>query len=114
MLRLCAVLLALSTPSVSSAQSTRGKTEKPPGVDAALYQALEWRNIGPFRGGRVTAVAGVPSKPWTFFFGSTGGGVWTTEDAGLTWRNVLVIQSSDRIPRLDGPAVLALLRYLLL
>jgi photosystem II stability/assembly factor-like uncharacterized protein len=36
----------------------------------------------------VTAVAGVPGKPWTFFFGSTGGGVWTTEDAGVTWRNV--------------------------
>jgi len=66
--RLSTVFLgvALSLARVSSAQTPRGKTEPPKGVDAALYQALEWRNIGPFRGGRVTAVAGVPSKPWTF------------------------------------------------
>jgi photosystem II stability/assembly factor-like uncharacterized protein len=82
---LCVVSLLAS---ISSAQTPRGKTAVPKGVDAALFQALEWRNIGPFRGGRVTAVAGVPDRPWTFFFGSTGGGVWTTEDAGTTWRNV--------------------------
>jgi len=49
---------------------------------------MTWRNIGPFRGGRVTAVAGVAQDPFTYYFGSTGGGVWKTEDAGNTWRNV--------------------------
>lgn len=58
------------------------------GVDPALYQALEWRNIGPFRAGRTTAVAGVPGQPTTFYIGSSGGGVWKSVDAGTSWRNV--------------------------
>ena len=53
-----------------------------------LYQALRWRCIGPYRGGRVTAVVGVKDKPLVFYMGATGGGVWKTEDAGLTWRNI--------------------------
>src|SRR6185437_14648174 len=57
-------------------------------VNPALYQALKWRNIGPFRAGRTTAVAGVAADPTTFYIGSSGGGVWKTADAGLTWRNV--------------------------
>ncbi|HWE46133.1 MAG TPA: hypothetical protein VG407_08895 [Caulobacteraceae bacterium] len=50
--------------------------------------ALAWRNIGPFRGGRATAVAGIASEPFTFFMGAAGGGVWETTDAGVTWSNV--------------------------
>jgi photosystem II stability/assembly factor-like uncharacterized protein len=49
---------------------------------------LEWRNAGPFRGGRVGAVAGDPRDRNTFYFGSTGGGVWKTGDGGLYWENV--------------------------
>ncbi len=49
----------------------------------------QWRLIGPFRGGRVLAVTGVPGKPSTFYFGSVGGGVFKTEDAGTVWRPVL-------------------------
>ncbi|MFQ5674272.1 MAG: WD40/YVTN/BNR-like repeat-containing protein, partial [bacterium] len=56
--------------------------------DPALYQAMQWRNIGPFRGGRSTAVAGVPEDPLTYYFGSTGGGVWKTEDGGVSWKNI--------------------------
>ncbi|MBX6351646.1 MAG: glycosyl hydrolase, partial [Clostridia bacterium] len=52
------------------------------------YGSLEWRNIGPFRGGRVVAVAGHPTERMTFFMGSTGGGVWKTTNGGTTWRNV--------------------------
>ncbi len=52
------------------------------------FSSLEYRNVGPYRGGRVTAVAGVPSKPSTFFLGATGGGVWKTEDYGTSWLNV--------------------------
>ncbi len=56
--------------------------------DSTLFQALNYRLIGPFRGGRCTAVAGVPDKPLTFFMGTTGGGVWKTEDGGGSWKNI--------------------------
>ena len=56
--------------------------------DTALYSGLEWRSIGPYRGGRSCAVTGVPGKPDLFYFGATGGGVWKTEDAGRTWKNI--------------------------
>jgi hypothetical protein len=47
-----------------------------------FFDRLEWRNAGPYRGGRVAAVAGDPRERNTFYFGSTGGGVWKTMDAG--------------------------------
>lgn len=56
--------------------------------DEALFNAMKWRCIGPFRGGRSTAVTGIASKPYTYFFGGTGGGVWKTEDGGMSWTNV--------------------------
>jgi photosystem II stability/assembly factor-like uncharacterized protein len=56
--------------------------------DQKLYQALEWRSIGPYRGGRSAAVTGVPGKANLFYFGATGGGVWRTTDAGNTWENI--------------------------
>jgi photosystem II stability/assembly factor-like uncharacterized protein len=56
-----------------------------PAADAALLQPLEWRSIGPFRGGRVLAVTGVPGEPEHFYFGAVNGGVWETRNAGRTW-----------------------------
>ncbi len=53
-----------------------------------LFESLEYRMVGPHRGGRVTAVAGTKHKPYTFYFGSTGGGVWKTTDAGESWTNL--------------------------
>src|SRR5512135_2553046 len=50
-----------------------------------LYSGMRWRLVGPFRGGRSIAVAGVPSQPNVFYFGSVGGGVWKTANAGQTW-----------------------------
>ncbi|MEQ9442242.1 MAG: glycosyl hydrolase [Cyclobacteriaceae bacterium] len=61
---------------------------KPAAYDSSLFQALEYRLIGPFRGGRCTAVTGVPGQPLTFFMGTTGGGVWKTEDGGGLWQNI--------------------------
>ncbi|HEX8169759.1 MAG TPA: glycosyl hydrolase [Thermoanaerobaculia bacterium] len=56
--------------------------------DPALYKSLQWREVGPYRGGRSAAVEGIASQPKTYYFGSTGGGVWKTTDAGETWKNV--------------------------
>jgi photosystem II stability/assembly factor-like uncharacterized protein len=53
-----------------------------------VYGMLSYRNIGPFRGGRSCAVVGVDSKPNTFYFGATGGGVWKSEDGGRAWKNI--------------------------
>ena len=52
------------------------------------FSALQYRELGPYRGGRVTTVAGIASLPGTFYFGATGGGVWKTEDYGQSWRNI--------------------------
>ena len=57
-------------------------------VSSLFSKALQWRLVGPFRGGRVTAVAGHADQPNVYYMGATGGGVWKTEDAGETWRNV--------------------------
>ena len=54
-------------------------------LPGSLYSGLHWRLIGPFRAGRVIAVAGVPGHPARFYFGAVGGGVWETNDAGRTW-----------------------------
>ncbi|HSG81121.1 MAG TPA: glycosyl hydrolase, partial [Gemmatimonadota bacterium] len=70
-----ALSLALTVPGVGQTQT----------YDESLYGALQWRSIGPHRGGRVTAVAGVPSQPYVYYMGATGGGVWKTEDGGMTW-----------------------------
>jgi len=54
-------------------------------IPESAYAALRWRLIGPHRGGRVLAVAGVPGDPATFYFGAVDGGVWRTTNAGVTW-----------------------------
>ena len=57
-------------------------------VDPARFESLKWREAGPYRGGRVAAVAGIRGDRNTYYFGATGGGVWKTVDAGRTWTNV--------------------------
>ncbi|EKB47528.1 plant photosystem II stability/assembly factor-like protein [Cecembia lonarensis LW9] len=56
--------------------------------DEKLYDAVQWRLVGPHRGGRSAAVSGVAGDRNTFYFGATGGGVWKTTDGGITWANV--------------------------
>ena len=68
-------------PSTSADESPGSATE-------GLLDAMRFRCIGPPRGGRVVAVAGDPSEPARFYFGAVAGGVWKSEDAGLTWVNV--------------------------
>jgi photosystem II stability/assembly factor-like uncharacterized protein len=62
--------------------------DTPKQVDPKLFQELRWRSIGPFRGGRALAVTGVRGQPDVYFFGSVGGGVWKTNDAGRTWKPI--------------------------
>ena len=57
-------------------------------IDPRLLGSLQWRCVGPFRGGRVVAVAGHPTEPATFYFGGCAGGVWKTTDGGAYWENV--------------------------
>src|SRR5881296_1196125 len=78
-------ILLLATPAVAQRRTAPASPVPAPAFDTTLYNALEWREIGPFRGGRVTAVAGHADEPLTYYFGGTGGGVWKTTDGGLTW-----------------------------
>src|SRR5512146_2821137 len=52
----------------------------------ALFSGMRWRGIGPYRGGRVIAVTGVPGQPGVFYHGMVSGGVWKTTDAGASWK----------------------------
>ena len=74
--RLAAPLLMLAAPVFAAP------------INPSLFQDLRWRLIGPFRGGRVLAVSGVPGEPDHFYFGSVNGGVWETVNAGRTWRPI--------------------------
>ena len=65
--------------------SASALAEESSDVDDSLLQSLEWREVGPYRGGRSAAVAGIPSQRDVYYFGATGGGVWKTADAGKTW-----------------------------
>src|SRR5688500_13232215 len=57
-------------------------------VPLNAYKDLKWRSVGATRGGRVTAYSGVRQQPHTFYFGGVGGGVWKTDDAGITWNPI--------------------------
>ncbi len=70
-------LLCLAPPS--RAQSV------PSGLDSRFYDTLEWRNIGPDRGGRSLTATGSPGRPNEYYFGATGGGLWKTVDGGTNW-----------------------------
>jgi photosystem II stability/assembly factor-like uncharacterized protein len=69
------------------ALATTAQPAAPP-AGPQLDGALRWRSIGPYRGGRVTAVAGVARQPSVYYMGATGGGVWKTDDGGATWTNI--------------------------
>src|ERR1700746_263660 len=57
-------------------------------IDPGLFSAMRWRQVGPFRGGRVLAVTGVPGEPNVFYFGAASGGIWKSTDAGSNWEPI--------------------------
>ncbi len=81
------VILMLSS-GLARAQRRPAAAESQPGREADPLKVLQWRSIGPFRGGRSTAVAGVASQPLVYYFGGTGGGIWKTVDGGINWEPI--------------------------
>ena len=68
--------------------TTTTVSTNPNAFNPDLYKGLKWRNIGPFRGGRSVTATGVKQNPMVYYFGGTGGGIWKTEDAGISWKNI--------------------------
>ncbi|MFM9075452.1 MAG: hypothetical protein ACKORJ_07805, partial [Bacteroidota bacterium] len=85
--RILTVMLAmvLAISAVTAQKRSAAPVKSVVQFDEKLYNALEWRGIGPYRGGRSAAVTGVPGKSNLYYFGSVGGGVWRTTDGGNSW-----------------------------
>ncbi|MEM6963368.1 MAG: glycosyl hydrolase [Bacteroidota bacterium] len=84
------ILLCFFILPLTAQRKKKKSKEKPTPtlMDSRLLDIVEWREIGPFRGGRSATVAGVPHKPNLYYMGTTGGGVWQTQDGGRTWKNI--------------------------
>ena len=85
------IALFLSLISIQPFYGQRKKRSKPVASVSypnSVYESLSYRSIGPYRGGRSSAVTGVPGKPNLYYFGAAGGGVWKTEDGGKTYKNI--------------------------
>ena len=84
----CARLAMMVSLLMAVVAGLVGQTAPTAAYDSTLFDGMRYRMIGPHRGGRVTAVAGIAEKPLVYFMGSTGGGIWKTEDAGTSWTNI--------------------------
>jgi len=85
---LFACLLLLTSYSTKAQKYKRKQQQNTTQFAEKYYDAIQWRNIGPFRGGRSGAVTGVSGKANLFYMATTGGGVWKTTDAGNSWQNI--------------------------
>src|SRR5210317_2563006 len=81
-------LVFSSTESIAQKRKKKSKATEYEIIPDSIFHGFQWRNIGPFRGGRSVASSGVVKEPMTYYFGSTGGGIWKTVDDGITWKNV--------------------------
>ena len=98
--RLSGILAVAATISLTSIPLSAQAPDANTTVDPALFQALEYRSVGPTRGGRSTAVTGYRDRPYTFLMGTVGGGIWRTDNAdpahpeNITWTPLTDQQSS--------------------
>ncbi|HJX90652.1 MAG TPA: hypothetical protein VJ372_09155 [Pyrinomonadaceae bacterium] len=83
LLPLLALCLFVSTVCAQTSQTTTATDDY-----NTIFKAVKWRSIGPFRGGRAVAACGVVGDPKTYYMGTTGGGLWKTDDMGIGWRNI--------------------------
>ncbi|HNR73429.1 MAG TPA: glycosyl hydrolase [Cyclobacteriaceae bacterium] len=86
---LLALLLCIVKPGLSQQRKNQQPTQAPVAVNFnEIYKPAKWRSIGPFRGGRSVAASGVIGDMNTYYMGTTGGGLWKTDDLGITWKNI--------------------------
>src|ERR1700731_596987 len=78
-----ATLVFAASPSPSALPSSSPTSAG--AIDEKLFKGMQWRQIGPFRGGRALAIEGVIGEPDTYYFGAVAGGVWKTVDGGANW-----------------------------
>src|SRR5919206_1904046 len=78
------VVILLTTAAVAQRGGAGGAQQE----SAGPFGALRWRSLGPSRGGRSIAVAGSTARPYEYYMGATGGGLWKTTDAGVSWKPV--------------------------
>ena len=82
------VLMCALVPYALTAQKSKKSKSEVTAMPQELYSGLEYRSLGPYRGGRSSTVTGVPGEPNLFYFGATGGGVWKTVNGGREWENI--------------------------
>ncbi|NBC16193.1 MAG: glycosyl hydrolase, partial [Bacteroidetes bacterium] len=85
---LATLLFVVAVGLIAVQEAPAQRTSATVQYDTTFFNALEYRPLGPYRGGRSAAVTGVPGQPMTYYFGGTGGGVWKTTDGGQTWGNI--------------------------
>ncbi len=90
---MASLALLVAAPAVAADNAA----PHPAPINQALFKALQWRGIGPYRGGRALAVTGVAGAPDTFYFGAAAGGVWKTTDAGNSWKPIFDSQPMSSI-----------------
>src|ERR1700757_2715478 len=83
-----------SQPATDSSAKDGAESDKP---EEKVFKGMKYRMIGPFRGGRSLTAAGIPGDPTTYYFGSTGGGVWKSTDGAMTWTPVFDKEGTSSI-----------------